>query len=51
MLEGDARALTEYEAILNTNLNLTESMLYGTHQVKQRRPRASYRGSHAGRTR
>jgi hypothetical protein len=51
MLEGDARALTEEEVVLNTNLNLTESMFYGTHQVRQCRRRASYRDSHAGQTR
>jgi hypothetical protein len=42
MLEGDARALTEDEDVLNTNLNLTESTFCGTHQLQQHRRRASY---------
>jgi hypothetical protein len=35
-MEEDARAMTENEAILCTTLNLTVSILYGTHQVPLR---------------
>jgi hypothetical protein len=34
MLEGDVRTLTEDEAVLNTNLNVTKRTLRETHQVR-----------------
>jgi hypothetical protein len=36
MLEGDATTMTKDEAVLNTTLNLTVSVLCGTHQVPLR---------------
>jgi hypothetical protein len=51
MLEGDIGTLAEDGVVLNTNLNLTKSTFYGTHQVWQHGRRASYRDSHTGWTR
>jgi hypothetical protein len=46
MLKGDVRTLTEDEVVLNTNLNLTESMFCVTYLVQHHVRRASYRDSH-----
>jgi hypothetical protein len=46
MLECDTRELTEDEAILNMNLNLTESTFYGAHLVQWHGHRASYMDLH-----